>query len=212
MDDDLLIRPSEGKQYNKYWKENEKDSVNRCHQNDCDPDAGVTDGDTGKGTEIEQLNPVREDQQMEIETQRTPAEEEKDIDGESKDGLRPGVAAEEETDNAGREEEGEEAREAVAAPAPLAPSRMEKEMHELTHTPYRSWCPHCVRMRGRNTAHKKKVHKEKSWVPRISFDYFFFSQEDEQANKNPMIVMVDEETGEHTQEAFPKKESVKTGR
>ena len=122
------------------------------------------------------------------------------------------MAAEEETDNAGREEEGEEAREAVAAPAPLAPPRMEKEMHEITHTPYRSWCPHCVRMRGRNTTHKKKVHKEKSWVPRISFDYFFFSQEDEQANKNPMIVMVDEETGGNTQEAFPKKELVKTER
>ena len=33
-------------------------------------------------------------------------------------------------------------------------------------------------------------------VPRINFDYFFFSHEEEQANQNPMIVMVDEETGE----------------
>ena len=71
---------------------------------------------------------------MEIETQTTPAEEEKESDKEIKDGLRPGVAAEEETEDAGREEEGEEAREAVAAPAPLAPSRMERETHELTHT------------------------------------------------------------------------------
>ena len=43
---------------------------------------------------------------------------------------------------------------------------------------------------------KRQVQKEKSWVPRISFDYFFFSQEDDQANKHPMIVMVDDETGE----------------
>ena len=48
----------------------------RCHQSDCDPKAGITDGDTGRGTGVEQLNPVREDQQMEIETQTTPAEEE----------------------------------------------------------------------------------------------------------------------------------------
>ena len=51
-------------------------------------------------------------------------------------------------------------------------------------------------MRGRNTAHKKQERKEKYWIPRIPFDYFFFSQEDESANKNPMIVMVDEEAGE----------------
>ena len=94
------------------------------------------------------------------------------------------------------EEEGEEGREAVAAPAPRAPSRLERETHELTHTPYRAWCQHCVRMRGRNTAHKKNPVKEKSWIPRISFDYFFFSQEDEHTNTHPMFVMVDEETGE----------------
>ena len=33
-------------------------------------------------------------------------------------------------------------------------------------------------------------------VPRISFDYFFLTKEEEAGNKNPMIVMVDEETGE----------------
>ena len=51
-------------------------------------------------------------------------------------------------------------------------------------------------MRGRNTAHKKQEKKEQSWIPRISFDYFFFSQEDEGAITNPMIVMVDDEIGE----------------
>ena len=150
----------------------------------------------------EQLNPVKEESkegQREESRQSTPArgsEEEMEMMDRADDGLRPGVAAEDEIGDAGREEEGEEGREAVATPAPMASSRLERETHELTHTPYRAWCPHCVRMRGRNTAHKRQVQKEKSWVPIISFDYFFFSQEGEQANKNPMIVMVDDETGE----------------
>ena len=76
VDDDLLIRPSEGEQYDKYAKHRGIDDSDRCHQNGCDPEAGITDGDTGRGIEAEQLNPVREDQQMEIETQTTPAEEE----------------------------------------------------------------------------------------------------------------------------------------
>ena len=158
-------------------------------------DTDGTDGNIGVEAESEQLNPVRKQEeaqdQMEEQERSTSAHQ---IGDEVEGGLGPDVVTEAER----AEEEGEESRKAVAAPAPRAPSRLEREQHELTHTPYRAWCPHCVRMRGRNTAHRQNVKREKSWIPRISFDYFFFSQEDEHANKNPMIVMVYEETGEHT--------------
>ena len=152
------------------------------------------------------LNPVVE-QGIGDEDQMGEEEEEEStsVGQVRRGGLGPDVAAEEEKAADLGEEEGEEGREAVAAPSPKSPSRLEKENHELTHTPYRSWCPHCVRMRGRNTAHKKQEKKEKSWIPRISFDYFFFSQEEEHANTNPMIVMVDEETGENMREESRKK-------
>ena len=83
------------------------------------------------------------------------------------------------------EEEGEEGREPRAGASPQTPSRLEREQHELTHTPYRSWCEHCVRARGRSRPHQKKSQEEKeeATVPRISFDYFFFSEEEEAANK-----------------------------
>ena len=143
----------------------------------------LAEGEAGKseesGNEQEQMNPVTE------------AEEEK----EENKGLRPDVATEDAKEEEG-EEEGEEGREAIAMPSPLSPSRQEKEHHELTHTPYRAWCPHCVRARGRNRAHKTSADHDKSSVPKIAFDYFFFSDEEEKANKNPMIVMVDESTGE----------------
>ena len=98
-------------------------------------------------------------------------------------GLRPMATEDEKEEEKGAEEEGEEGRDAVAMPSPMSPSRQEREQHELTHTPYRAWCPHCVRARGRNKAHKTNKDPEKSTVPNISFDYFFFNDEEEKANK-----------------------------
>ena len=83
------------------------------------------------------------------------------------------------------EEEGEEGREARKIPSPIGPSREERERHNLTHTPYRAWCPHCVRARDRNNPHYQgKPGEQEGAVPRISFDYFFLTKEDEAGNKN----------------------------
>ena len=66
--------------------------------------------------------------------------------------------------------------------APARVSQHEKDKHNMTHIPYRAWCPICVRARGRNEQHKKadKDEKEieKSTVTRISMDYFFMSELD----------------------------------
>ena len=108
-------------------------------------------------------------------------------------------AGEDEGEQAGREDEGEEGRRAKGMTAPMKMSDKEREEHELTHTPFRAWCPYCVRARGRNTGHLKNqgINKDKSnEVPRMSMDYFFMSQEDEKASANPIMVMVDERTGE----------------
>ena len=43
----------------------------------------------------------------------------------------------------------EEAREVRAPPIPATPSLEEVTQHQLTHRPFRSWCPHCVRGKGR---------------------------------------------------------------
>ena len=47
----------------------------------------------------------------------------------------------------------EEGREAVGMKAPIKVSAKEKEEHERTHTPYRSWCSVCVRARGQKAPH-----------------------------------------------------------
>ena len=114
----------------------------------------------------------------------------------STDGLSQEMAAEERQDH-GRQEEGEEGREPRGLHAPHQVSKAERELHELTHTPYRAWCRYCVRARGRNMPHRTRDEERKAGgVPKIAMDYFFVSKADEQASKNPLIVMVDESTGE----------------
>ena len=38
---------------------------------------------------------------------------------------------------------------------PKLPSEEEIKQHEITHLPYRSWCRHCVRGRGREFPHAR---------------------------------------------------------
>ena len=53
-------------------------------------------------------------------------------------------------------EEGEEGRSPVRMPAPCRPSKQEIEEHELTHTPFRSWCKFCVKGRANNNPHRRR--------------------------------------------------------
>ena len=93
---------------------------------------------------------------------------------------------------------------------PKMPTLAEREQHEATHMPFRSWCRHCVRGRGRNSPHWKRMAayeeaKEAGQVPKVSMDYHFMSQADECAGKNPLLIMVDESTGESFARAVGKK-------
>ena len=62
-------------------------------------------------------------------------------------------------------------------PAPYIPTRQEKLEHEVTHVPYRSWCDHCVRGKGRSTQHRYESVREDG-VPVIGMDYCFLSKKD----------------------------------
>ena len=53
----------------------------------------------------------------------------------------------------------------------------EREEHERTHIPYRSWCRHCVAARVSSLAHQnrkftKAVEDDKN-MKQVSYDYFF---------------------------------------
>ena len=56
--------------------------------------------------------------------------------------------------------------------SPLLPTPAEIEEHNLTHFPYRSWCRHCVRGRGKEASHVKSEN-EPGDVPEFHFDWCF---------------------------------------
>ena len=82
------------------------------------------------------------------EAERGTAEDEKVVEGDESrsSGLGQEMATEEAEEEEKQEEEieEEEGRRGRAMPSPPVVSRKEREEHELTHLPFRSWCPQCI--------------------------------------------------------------------
>ena len=61
--------------------------------------------------------------------------------------------------------------------SPEGPSKQERETHNLTHIPFRSWCEHCVKGRARKRAHKRRnpeVKKEElKRATRVYMDFYY---------------------------------------
>ena len=80
------------------------------------------------------------------------------------------------------EVESEEGRQPEVLRDPGAPTSKDIEEHNVTHIPFRSWCPHCVTGKAQDRPHrmKKEAQMDKQ-VPEIVFDYGFFGgKEDEE--------------------------------
>ena len=61
---------------------------------------------------------------------------------------------------------------------PGQPSKAEREAHNLTHCPYRSWCEHCVRGQAIGRPHRKITGEAAIMeVPRVILDYAFLQQD-----------------------------------
>ena len=56
-------------------------------------------------------------------------------------------------------------------PQPPQPSPQEVARHNLTHWPYRSWCPHCVSCRRPNSHHRKSQPSSSRNIPLFCADY-----------------------------------------
>ena len=55
---------------------------------------------------------------------------------------------------------------------PRLPTEEEVANHELTHLPYRNWCPACVKAKGQDLDHRGALDKEKK-LSEYCFDYCF---------------------------------------
>eukprot|EP00973_Karenia_brevis_P096202 12431137-Karenia_brevis.AAC.1 len=90
------------------------------------------------------------------------------------------------------EDEEEDVRPIKAETTPRTPTAEEYRVHRLTHLPYRSWCPHCVRGKKKNPPHRKQSKSgdgDRS-IPVIAIDYMFMTSRDAEKS-NPIIVIKD---------------------
>ena len=90
------------------------------------------------------------------------------------------------------EPEGEQAIAPKVAKDPGQPSAQEIADHAVTHLPYRSWCPHCVRGKGRNFAHFMAAAAERE-IPVLAADYCFMCGDGSDL-ESPVLVMADTAT------------------
>ena len=63
-------------------------------------------------------------------------------------------------------------------PDPGAPSRQEILEHEMTHIPFRVWCPHCVAARAKSMKHLIEKDKDEHRLPILGLDYAFLNTKD----------------------------------
>ena len=80
------------------------------------------------------------------------------------------------------EEVSKEGANAGAVKKPEEPTAEKWEEHMVTHVPFRSWCPFCVK--GRATGIQHRHVKEKSSVPIFGFDYLMTSEVESMQMKN----------------------------
>ena len=85
---------------------------------------------------------------------------------------------------------------------PPEPTASERRQYELTHLPYRDWCPHCVKDKGRHGASKKQLDRH----PVIQVDYCFHST-DPQLPLRKLLTAVDIVTGVGMSVVVPSKGS-----
>ena len=74
-----------------------------------------------------------------------------------------------EVERKGKDEEKRELRKLID---PRKPTQEEVDEHELTHLPYRNWCPICVRGKGKELDHRKSIDEPRG-LSEYSFDYCF---------------------------------------
>ena len=101
-----------------------------------------------------------------------------------------------------------EAQRARGILVPKGPADTERRHHELTHMPYRSWCAHCVRGRGKESPHVVKhelgAPRDESW-PVVQADYAFMHSFGDSDDKVTILTVVDTLHGSIIATACPKK-------
>ena len=108
-------------------------------------------------------------------------------------------------ENAEQETEDRSAVKPKMLKVPGEPSENERRLHELTHLPYRDWCEHCVKLKGRQSHAVKKKKNDRQ--PVIQIDFSFMATEND-LPKRTILNATDVQTGYSMAVVLPSKGSV----
>ena len=86
---------------------------------------------------------------------------------------------------------------------PKVPRQEKIDERNKLHLPYRSWCRHCVRGRGRAVAHEKA--KEEHATPEVHFDCLFMRKEGEAGKTLPVAAVKERASGMLMASVVPRK-------
>ena len=121
----------------------------------------------------------------------------------------PGSLSEEKEEET---ETGGEERGVVKMLDPRQPSEEERRTHNMTHLPYRNWCEHCVKGRGREADHKQLKSQPEvggRGLHELHFDYMFMGPEDKPRETLTILVVKERRTKMLTATAIPSKSTGK---
>ena len=91
-------------------------------------------------------------------------------------------------------EEGEDGVRSVRVKrGPKDPHEDEIIAHNVSHVPFRSWCPHCVAAAGKASPHHHRQEGKDKSVPCIHADYWFM-RDRQGAESVPVICLRDDDT------------------
>ena len=77
---------------------------------------------------------------------------------------------------------------------PMLPTQSEIDEHNVTHVPFRSWCPFCIRGRGLSSGHFAKKEPDDQQIPTLSVDYMFLGDESSRDTDLTVLVVRDRRT------------------
>ena len=84
------------------------------------------------------------------------------------------------------EDQGEVKGSARTLQDPKLPTPNEVRAHSLTHLPFRSWCEHCVKGRGREAPHRRIAEEPK--IPEVHVDFCFIGDEGAGGETVPILL------------------------
>ena len=147
------------------------------------------------------------DEDEEEEEPQQPQQQQQPASGS---GLKPRERAESKAnDNKGSEQVPEDKPTEAVKPKPLQnpiqPMKCEIIEHNLTHLPYRSWCPDCINGRGKTLPHEAQDPDDMHLIPTVSVDYHFMGSKEDEERSQPILATKDHGTRKVFAQVAPSK-------